>query len=104
MTRIPCQVNSSLQDLAAAFPTILGDNLIGIYLYGSLTQDAFNPDRSDVDVIVVIQCELSDSQFERLESWFGSAANPWVERLQVSFLIRDNLFVGAPAGNCLYQF
>ena len=32
---------------------IIGDDLAGIYLHGSLAMDCFNPDRSDIDLIVV---------------------------------------------------
>jgi len=32
-----------LKDLTEALPNLLGENLVGIYLYGSLTQGAFNP-------------------------------------------------------------
>ena len=33
---------------------IIGDDLAGIYLHGSLAMGCFNPDRSDIDLIVVI--------------------------------------------------
>ena len=47
MPSIPKQVATLLQDLTTHLPTILGKNLVGIYLYGSLTQRAFNPQCSD---------------------------------------------------------
>ena len=47
---IPAQVSALLHDLTEALPTLLGENLVGIYLYGSLTQGAFNPERSDVEL------------------------------------------------------
>ena len=100
------QISALLEDLTAALPSILGENLVGIYLYGSLTQGAFDPERSDVDCIVVMQHELTDAQFTEFDGWFVEAAaeNPWVPRLQVSFLIRDKILVYTPDGNCLYQF
>lgn len=44
---------------------IFGKKLTGIYLHGSLAMGCFNPDKSDIDVIVVIESELSD--FRKLD-------------------------------------
>jgi Domain of unknown function (DUF4111) len=106
MTNIPIRVSALLQDLTTALPALLGDNLVGLYLYGSLTQGAFNPERSDVDCIAVTQHELTDQQFTELDAWLARAAmeNSWVPRLQISILIRDEILINTPKGNCLYQF
>src|SRR5262249_28793836 len=106
MGPIHAQVSALLHDLIEALPTLLGENLFGIYLYGSLTQGAFNPERSDVDCVVVTQRELADAQFSQLVAWLNRAAveDPWVARLQISFLIRDEILTTTPTGNCLYQF
>ncbi|MCR5466826.1 MAG: DUF4111 domain-containing protein, partial [Lachnospiraceae bacterium] len=39
---------------------ILGDNLVGVYLHGSAVMGCFNPGKSDVDLIVVVEHEPSD--------------------------------------------
>ena len=41
---------------------ILGENLIGIYLHGSMAMGCFNPDKSDIDLIIVIEDDMSDAQ------------------------------------------
>lgn len=103
---VPTQVAEVLKDLAAAVPILLGENLIGIYLYSSLTQGSFNVERSDVDSIVVIAHQLTDAQFSQLDHWLTGAAarSPWVARLQISFLVRDTILIDTLVGNCLYQF
>jgi hypothetical protein len=106
MARIPAEVSGLLRDLAANLPIILGRNLLGIYQYGSLTQHAFNPKRSDIDCIVVTQRDLSAAQFRRLRGWLASAAksNSWAAtRLQMSFLIRSEVLT-MNSKACLYQF
>jgi hypothetical protein len=105
MTKIPAQVSALLKDLTVQLPAILGRNLVGIYLYGSLTQRAFNPRRSDVDCIVVTQRDLSDAQFKRLKVWLSRTveSNPWTSRLQMLFLIRDEILT-MNSRACLYQF
>jgi aminoglycoside adenylyltransferase-like protein len=103
--RMPGDVYRILNDLAARLPILLDRNLFGIYLYGSLTQRAFNPARSDIDCIVITRRKLSDSQFKRVRSWLSltSRSNPYAPRLQISFLIKDAVLTSNSAA-CLYQF
>jgi hypothetical protein len=93
--RIPVQVNHLLREVTEHLPVILRRNLVGIYLYGSLTQRAFNPKRSDIDCIVVTRRDLTEPQFKKLGTWLTEApkSNPWVARLQMSILIRDQLLI-----------
>jgi hypothetical protein len=104
-SEVPAQASALLRDLAAHLPVLLGRNLVGIYLYGSLTQRAFNPARSDIDCIVVTRRELSDAQFKKLDKWLArtSESNPWTTCLQISFLVRDEI-LSVNSKACLYQF
>ncbi|MEK6405321.1 MAG: aminoglycoside adenylyltransferase domain-containing protein [Acidobacteriota bacterium] len=105
MADIPNRVSALLQELAAQLPVLLGRNLVGFYVYGSLTQRAFNPKRSDIDCIVVTQRDLSDAQFRRLDGWLARSAelNPWTARLQILFLIKNEILT-LNSKACLYQF
>jgi streptomycin 3"-adenylyltransferase len=38
---------------------LLGDSLVGIYLHGSMTMGCFNPESSDIDVLVVTSGDVS---------------------------------------------
>ena len=105
MAHLPTQVSALLEDLTAHLPILLGRNLVGVYVYGSLTQRAFNPKRSDIDCIVVTNRDLSDAQFRKLDSWLAGVgdSNPWAARLQITFLIRNEVLT-VNARGCLYQF
>jgi hypothetical protein len=105
MAQLPAKVSALLQDLEAQLPLVLGRNLVGIYLYGSVTHGAFNPKRSDVDCIVVTRRDLSDAQFRRLDAWLAQIAksNSWTARLQMLFLVKNEL-LNMNASGCLYQF
>jgi hypothetical protein len=105
MAHVPAQLSALLQDLARQLPLLLGGNLVGIYLYGSVTQAAFNPKRSDVDCIVLTRRDLSDAQFRKVSAWLDqtSKSNPWTARLQILFLVKKQLLVMNGRG-CLYQF
>ncbi len=105
MARIPTQVSVLLQELTAHLPVLLGRNLLGIYLHGSLTQRAFKPKRSDVDCIVVTKRNLSDTQFRKLGAWLALTAEskPWAARLQLLFLLKNEVLT-MNSKACLYQF
>ncbi|MDE7183693.1 MAG: nucleotidyltransferase domain-containing protein, partial [Lachnospiraceae bacterium] len=40
---------------------ILGSNLVGVYLHGSAAMGCFNDKKSDLDLIIVIQNDLTDA-------------------------------------------
>jgi Domain of unknown function (DUF4111) len=102
---IPVQLSALLQDLTAQLPVILGRNLVGIYLSGSVTQQSFNPKRSDVDCIVVTERELGNAQFRKLGVWLAQTteSNSWAARLQMLFLIKKEVLT-MNSQACLYQF
>src|SRR5271169_34219 len=80
-----------LQAMATDFPAILRGNLVGIYLWGSLTYDAFDETCSDVDCIGVTQRDLDNREFSELDAWFksGQEQNRWVSRMDMRFVIDD---------------
>lgn len=57
---------SLLQQVAQDYRHILGDNLWGIYLHGSLAFGCFHPERSDIDFLVVVEKPLSLGEKEAL--------------------------------------
>jgi Domain of unknown function (DUF4111)/Nucleotidyltransferase domain len=53
---------SFTEHLAADLAGILGGDLVGVYLHGSLAMGCFNPDRSDIDLLVVTHQALAPQQ------------------------------------------
>ena len=58
---IESDMNSLINGFVERSKEILGDNLIGVYLHGSSVMGCFNPQKSDVDLIIVADHPLSDS-------------------------------------------
>lgn len=83
----------------------LGENLVGLYAYGSVFEATFDPVRSDVDCIAVTGQPLTADEFRRLDDDLAqrAAADAWFDRLQLSLLIRDAVLSDDPRA-CLYQF
>jgi hypothetical protein len=83
-----------LGELADALPTILGDNLAGFYLTGSLTYGDFDRGSSDIDYLVVMQREIDASQraaLKRLHAGIAARHPEWRERIEGSYVTRDML-------------
>lgn len=51
-----------LDDFVKVNKKIFGDKLTGIYLHGSMAMGCFNPKQSDIDLIIVVESEISDAQ------------------------------------------
>jgi predicted nucleotidyltransferase len=47
-----------VEELARELEDTLGGNLVGVYLHGSLALGCFNPERSDIDLLVVTRRRL----------------------------------------------
>jgi len=39
---------------------LLGGNLVGVYLHGSYAMGCFNPEKSDLDLLIVVKNEIPD--------------------------------------------
>ena len=86
---LPEDLSALLRSIAMDFPALLKENLVGVYLWGSLSYDAFDERCSDVDAIVVTRADLNDVEFSALTRWFEESAgrNQWTGRLDMRFVI-----------------
>ena len=85
---IPKDLSSLLEAMAADFPAILHGNLVGIYVWGSLTYDAFEEICSDVDCVGVTRRDFDDREFSEL-----------VKRIDMRFVI-DREFLDKASRCC----
>lgn len=51
-----------IDEFTAMSKEIIGDKLTGIYLHGSMAMDCFNPEKSDIDLLIVIENDITDVQ------------------------------------------
>lgn len=86
---IPKDLSDLLRAMSTDFPEILRGNLVGVYLWGSLTYDAFDEMCSDVDCVVVSARDLDDREFCELDEWFKKKGEQsrWVKRIDMRFVI-----------------
>lgn len=105
MNNIPENLSALLDEMANDLPQILENNLVGIYLWGSLTYEAFDANCSDVDCIVVTRKDINEREFSALEDWFAKALkeNFWTGKLDMRFVI-DGEFLDKTSKCCGYHF
>lgn len=87
-------VNAVLAELLSNIQVVLGRNFRGMYLHGSLALGDFAPDRSDIDVVVVTETEVTQEQFEALRSMharFNASSSPWATEVEAAYIPRDAL-------------
>jgi predicted nucleotidyltransferase len=98
---IPKDLADLFEEMATDFPEILRENLVGIYLWGSLTYDAFDERYSDVDCIVVTARGLDEREFSELDEWFTKKGEQsrWVKRIDMRFVI-DHEFLDKASRCC----
>ena len=58
---VPLEAYNLINSFVEQSKDILKENLVGIYLHGSLAMGCFNPQKSDIDLIIVVNEPLSDS-------------------------------------------
>jgi predicted nucleotidyltransferase len=81
-------VNDVLFILSKGITEILVDNVIGIYLFGSLTYEDFNLNRSDIDLLVVTKDFLSDKDLGEIKKFhlkLEEDFKEWKERIECSY-------------------
>lgn len=88
------EVNEVLTDLLARARSALEGQFVGLYLYGSLATGDFDPQRSDIDFMVVTDGELSDATVADLESMhmeLASSGSCWARKLEGTYLPQSAL-------------
>lgn len=102
---LPQEFHRAGHVIERGLPRVLGSDLVGIYLYGSILDSTFVPGRSDLDCIVVTEEALDSRTLKRLRDWFESALgdDPCHDRIQMSFLVKRRVLEDDPSA-CLFQF
>jgi hypothetical protein len=75
--RVAAVFADGLQSLGASW-------IVGSYIHGSATMDDYQPRRSDLDVVVVTERELSSQEVKRIGTLHNYYPRPWLNGLYVS--------------------
>jgi len=81
-------VNDILHYFVDAVVSIFETNLVGVYLTGSLSYNAFNYETSDIDLTVILKSAISASELsaiKHLHRQMESRFEKWPKRLECSY-------------------
>jgi hypothetical protein len=87
-------VNQILGELLDGVSAVLGDALVGLYLYGSLTYDGYTENVSDIDLLAALTRDLRDSELAALAAMHAALVDRrpgWADRIEVIYLSTDAL-------------
>jgi predicted nucleotidyltransferase len=89
--KVNIQVEQVLDRCTAIFSAVLGEDLAGIYLHGSLAMGCFNPGKSDIDILVVIRKRLTHASAIRIAGKLLSLRDEIANGLEISVIREDVL-------------
>ena len=79
-----------LRALTSAAADVLGDDLVGVYAHGSLMLGGWRAERSDIDVLVVVERALTAAEQSALAAAWSSEALPCpAVGLELSVVLRS---------------
>ena len=85
-------INSVLGDFRSALQGLLAEELVGIYLVGSLALGDFDPRRSDIDLVVVTSTEIGPDRFTALQhahTQLAASNSPWAQKIEAIYVHPD---------------
>ena len=81
-------IDAILEQLLAEIQKLLGQKLLGLYLYGSVVSGDFDHDVSDLDMLAVIASDLDEKEAAALQQMHEAFVrqNPtWEQRIEVQY-------------------
>jgi streptomycin 3"-adenylyltransferase len=86
----PERIRDQTRNLVEALEQLLSEDLVGVYLYGSLAMGCFNPRASDLDLLVVMRRGMTIETKKRLAELLLRLSNATI-RIEISFLTTESL-------------
>jgi predicted nucleotidyltransferase len=88
------EVSALVADIHARVGLLMSQNLVGLYVFGSVASDAYDPGVSDVDILVVSAQPLVAEDYARLGRMhveLAAGRKQWEDRIEVEYVSREAL-------------
>lgn len=82
------EINEVLLTVSHGLQNILAQNLVGLYLFGSLSYGAFNPDSSDIDLVAILKKPLNQQELQQARQLHEAIQRKypkWKDRIECSY-------------------
>jgi predicted nucleotidyltransferase len=85
-------VREELQRIGRGIATLLGENFVGFYITGSFAMGAWNPQRSDLDFLVIMKHPATSDEDAALATFHTALATTEIgKRLEGEYIDRETL-------------
>jgi len=88
--KTPRSVRKILRELFLTIRPAVQDNLVGLYLYGSLVMDCYNPRSSDIDIIIVVKRRLLKAHRKKIIAYLKEVCSK-KKRIELNIVCQDNI-------------
>lgn len=88
---MPPKVVTCLEELVGSYQVVLGENLLGMYVHGSIAMNCFNEKSSDVDVLVVVQDKLETEARKALGKVHLLLSDKYEQNIELSVVTNSTL-------------
>lgn len=100
---LPLEILNQINSVVDIWKRHLGDNLIGVYLHGSIALNAFNPDSGDIDLLVVVKDSIEIStKLEIARDIIEIDRKP--RPLEMSAVKQTDAINWKTPGNCVFHY
>ena len=85
----PADVRAVLEDFVEHVLEVLGNSVEGIVLFGSLVAGGFDPETSDIDLIVAVSADIEEgalASLRRMHDQLSRAHPAWEDRIDVAYI------------------
>jgi len=86
--KTPRSIGKTLRDLFSDVQSVVHDNLVGLYLYGSLAMGCYNPRSSDIDIVIVVKRRLLQGQRKKIIGYLKEVSSK-KKRIELSIVCED---------------
>ena len=95
------ECNQVISFLSNGISSALSNTLVGIYIFGSLSYGDFNPETSDIDLMVILEEPASEAEINVLKTLHKTTETTfprWAKRIECSYTPREMLPSILPPG------
>jgi len=93
-----------LDKIKELFVEEIGENLVGIYLHGSLAMGCFNPSRSDIDLLVIVKERLSTLSAKQISNKILLLRDNIENGIECSIILEANMIEFVYPTPCEFHF
>lgn len=100
---LPQEINEQINKVIHVWKEQVSDKLIGVYLHGSISLEAFHPESGDIDILVVVKDSLTvEEKLSIAKDIIEIDGNP--RPIEISAIKEEDAKNWKTPGNCVFHY